>query len=531
MSDTTRHDAMNIDLEAGRLAFELGGEGVVRDDERRCGTQGVKLLCTRSGSAKNPRYRPYQCPENIRRILEDDPRLAGLWAYDEMAHRRVITRRPPWETSGGVVYPRPERDDDYAGLSCFINSEYNFLAHRDMADGVAMSARRHGVNALRDYLESRRGRWDGTPRVDTLLHDVLGVADDTDPEGRSYVATATLLWLRGAIHRALTDGPVKFDCILILSGPQGCGKSTFFARMAHQADWLCENLEDIGNDARCYEQASSRWIVCLDELVAMKKLRESTKLKSFISREFDSYRAPYARVMEVIPRHYVFCGTTNESEFLTDPTGARRFLVATCGAVEPTVDMWDSTFVDYVDQVWSEALARDEKMVTRDGRVELRLPDWAVEAQTRDNETRQMDDGSRGEFEAWLEWAYENDELVFPSRVIRETLDMTQQDLAHAPYKSRMMQEVSSLLSSSPDWEPAGRQRVVTHDRWGRVVDYGRQRVYRAVRRSSPVDEADEVAELRARREATLASRAVAFFDDDDDDVPLDVMGLPEMGV
>lgn len=488
MGTTSRTDVMNgttIDMEAARAAFEQAEEGVVLDDERRVGEAGVMLLCSRGGSAKAPRFKPRTCPENISRILEGDPRLSGLWAWDEMAHRRVITRQAPWEIRA-ATYPRPERDDDYASLACLINRDYGLGTDRALYPGVADAARKHEVNALRDYLESRRGAWDGTPRIDTMLHDVLGVADDTDDEGRSYVATATLLWLRGAIHRALDGGNVKFDCMLILAGPQGCGKTTFFSRLAHRPEWLCENLEDIGDDAACFEQTSDRWIVCLDELVAMRKLKESTKLKNYISREFDQYRAPYARVRETYSRHFVFCGTTNEDEFLTDPTGARRFLVATCGVTTPTISMWDDDFGAYIDQVWSEALARDEDIVRRDGRLELCLPEWAVEAQARDNEGRREDDGSRGMYEAFLAWAAEHGEMVSPARVIIESMDMRPQDLTRAPHKSRMLQEVAAILKASADWEPVGRA-VVAGEHWktGEAISYGRQRAYRPARRAA----------------------------------------------
>lgn len=510
-------EARGPDEKAGKDAAEKAEGIVVQDVDHRCGPDGVLLLCSVSGSGDRQRFRATQCPENISRILLYDKLVRGLWAYDEMSHRRIITRRPPWEKSSSAMYPRPERDDDYAALACLINRRYGLAVHRDLRDGVAMAARQVVVNPLRDYLESLRGSWDGTPRVATMLHDLLGVADDTDDTGRSYVATATLLWLRGAIHRAIDDGPTKMDLMLILAGPQGCGKSTFFSRLAHRPEWLVENLDDIGNEARCFEQTSGRWLVCLDELAAMRRQKDMNRLKTYISREWDDYRKPYARIMESFPRHYAFCGTTNEAEIFVDPTGARRFLVATCGVVEPSLSLWDDSIDAYIDQVWAEALELDRRIVEAEGRVELRLPAWAVEAQRRDNEERQQDDGTRGVYEDFIEWAWEHGETISASRVLMESLDWSLDDLARAPYKNKMLQEVSCILAASPNWESVGRASV-RGVRWhtGEQVNFGRQRAYRPVGREVLVAAAADSAE--AARAAAAATPAPLFERLPDDD-------------
>ena len=64
------------------------------------------------------------------------------------------------------------------------------------------------------------------PRLDTLLVDYLGAEDSP------YVRAVTRKTLAAAVARAMEPG-VKFDSMLILSGPQGLGKSTFFPFVGH----------------------------------------------------------------------------------------------------------------------------------------------------------------------------------------------------------------------------------------------------------------------------------------------------------
>ena len=88
-----------------------------------------------------------------------------------------------------------------------------------MTSRSALYALNHRVNLLRDYLITLQ--WDGVQRIDTLLTDYFG-AEDT-----IYAREAIRKCLVAAIARLFNPG-VKFDQMLILAGPQGIGKSTFF---------------------------------------------------------------------------------------------------------------------------------------------------------------------------------------------------------------------------------------------------------------------------------------------------------------
>src|SRR5688572_22748906 len=100
---------------------------------------------------------------------------------------------------------------------------------------VASEKRFHPV---RDYLEALK--WDGLPRIATLPHDVLRI-----PAAAPWHTLSRALvrrWLIAAVARAMQPG-CKVDTVLILCGPQGKKKSTFFAALG--AGWFTDSPVDM----------------------------------------------------------------------------------------------------------------------------------------------------------------------------------------------------------------------------------------------------------------------------------------------
>ena len=93
--------------------------------------------------------------------------------------------------------------------------------------------------------------------------------------------------------------------------------------------WYTDSLAGIGTK-EAYEGIQGFWLVELGELAAMKKT-EIEVTKNFISKQVDSYRAPYGRRVEDHKRQCVVFGTTNSAAFLRDDTGNRRFLASASG--------------------------------------------------------------------------------------------------------------------------------------------------------------------------------------------------------
>ena len=85
--------------------------------------------------------------------------------------------------------------------------------------------------------------------------------------------------------------------------------------------------------------------------MAATRKAEVEQIKQFISKQEDTYRAAYARRTQSHLRQCVFFGTTNDAEFLRDPTGARRFWPVTVAVTEVTPQALTE---DTVDQIWAE---------------------------------------------------------------------------------------------------------------------------------------------------------------------------------
>ena len=282
-----------------------------------------------------------QTIENTVLILRHDPKLAGVLALDEMELTVVARRCPPWrKLSGGVQWT--DRDD--AALRYYLERKYGLTGKDRIYDAVQVVAEENRFHPVKDYLASCS--WDEVPRLDTLLIDYLG-AEDTE-----YTRAVTRKTLVAAVARVYRPG-VKFDTMLTLRGGQGIGKSTLVSRLG--GDWFSDSFALTGGKSDS-EQLMGVWIMEVGELAGLKKA-EVEAIKQYLSKTSDRYRPAYARRVQDCPRQCVFFGSTNETQFLRDATGNRRFWVVDAPN-DPTSSVWEDLTPETVKQIWGEAVHR-----------------------------------------------------------------------------------------------------------------------------------------------------------------------------
>ena len=214
---------------------------------------------------------------NISAILRHDPNLQGI-VYNQFSNLLDVREALPWQQ----VKPGWS-DTDLACAKLYFEHCYDIWSPTKFKDALlAVTSAERLYHPVRDYLESLV--WDGVPRLDTLLIDYLG-ADDTP-----YVRAATRKTLTAGVARIYEPG-VKFDSILVLNGPQGIGKSTFFARLGKK--WYSDSLTIADmKDKTAPEKLQGYWLLEISELAGMKKMDVET-VKSFITRTDDKYRQSY----------------------------------------------------------------------------------------------------------------------------------------------------------------------------------------------------------------------------------------------
>lgn len=407
-----------------------------------------------------------QTIENVVIILENDPKLTGCLAYNEMEHNIVTLSSTPWNKAKG---PRQWVDADDAALRYYLERKYGISGKDRIFDAVNVVAQRRSFHPVREYLDSCT--WDGVPRVETLLVDYLG-AEDND-----YTRAVTRKTLAAAVARIFRPG-CKFDYMLTLRGKQGLGKSAIIAKLGGQ--WFSDTFTTMqGKDA--YEQVQGVWLMEVGELAGMRKAEAET-IKLYISKQRDRFRPAYGRRLQEFPRQCVFIGTTNESQFLRDTTGNRRFWVVDTPN-EPTRDLWEDLTPETVRLIWAEAVeiykTGETLYLPRDLEEKAREVQEAYEEENPkagliiDYLDRLLPEGwdtldiySRRQ---WLE----TDAVGTVKRRTVCTLEIWAEALNGNPDKldRYAAKEIRDIMATLPDWKHKGNARTTARP-------YGRQRYY-----------------------------------------------------
>lgn len=212
---------------------------------------------------------------------------------------------------GAIELKRDRLNTIYLRSRMFFNTKD---VNRDLIESIIWSENTPSYNPITEYIEKNSWR-KSTGNVQAIM---ATINSDT-PGGGKFL----LRWLLGII--AVYKGePVPY--VLSLVGPGGTGKTEWFRRLLPAAlqIYYGESRLDAGKDD---ELLMCQKLILMDDEMGGKSKQDAKRMNNLTSKSIFSLRAPYGRQNENFKRLALLCGTSNETDIITDRTGNRRILV------------------------------------------------------------------------------------------------------------------------------------------------------------------------------------------------------------
>lgn len=268
---------------------------------------------------------------NVAKIIRADFKDI-IWR--DVFYGKIFTK---WKT--GIE--RQWSDNDTNNLFIQVQHHYELgkLAKQHVQDAIEFVASMNEKNEPQEWLKSLS--WDGTKRIDTFFVDAMGASKD-----EYTFAVSKNFWI--ALVARIMQAGCKADEMVVLEGKQGTYKTTSLEIIGGK--WYGEVNSDISS--KDFDQClKGKILVEFGELANLKKA-DVEIIKRKLSTRIDEYRPSYGRYVEQHPRTCIFAGTTNDSEYLKDPTGNRRFWPM-------KIVRADTDYIkEYRDQFFAEAFSR-----------------------------------------------------------------------------------------------------------------------------------------------------------------------------
>lgn len=286
----------------------------------------------------------YNTAVNYKKVFQLDPLLKGAIRKNLLTGMTDIVKPLGWYRETATI-----TDVDIKYLVLYLEEKYGLSAEKKIEDAVKIIANENRYHPVCDFLNSLQ--WDGTERIRYCLHHFLG-SDLND-----YTYEALRLYLLGAIARAFKPG-CKFDSMLCLVGGQGAGKSSFFRLLAVRDDWFSDDLKKL-DDENVFRKMQGHWIIEMSEMLATANARGIEEIKSFLSRQKETYKVPYETHPADRLRQCVFGGSSNTMDFLPlDRSGNRRFMPVQVFPERAEIHILEDEAASraYIIQMWAEAM-------------------------------------------------------------------------------------------------------------------------------------------------------------------------------
>ena len=251
---------------------------------------------------------------NCRTVFCQDLLLRGAIRLNLLTDRIDIVRDLGWRRSTSAL-----TDTDVKYLLLYFEQNYGLTSEKKLMAALSIVANENCYHPIQDVLNSLV--WDGKPRIRSCLHHFLGTDES------NYVEEMLKHFLLGGIRRVFHPGS-KYEELLCLVGGQGAGKSTFFRFLAIQDEWFSDDLKKLDDD-KVFAKLQGHWIIEMSEMLATSNAKSIEEIRSFISRQKETYRTPYETQPKDRLRQCVFGGWNSQENRTPNMPG-----YATCACAD-----------------------------------------------------------------------------------------------------------------------------------------------------------------------------------------------------
>ena len=207
-----------------------------------------------------------------------------------------------------------------------VDNDIGIITSSDNLYSIIESSFSPRVNPIQEYFK-------GLPLVDVSSSSPFSLK--AIPELASCVVVRNsdkwlpylTKWLVAVVANAMDDRECRNHTSLVLTGDQGKFKTTFLNLLCPPA------LHGYSYTGKIYPQEKDtltyigqNLIVNIDDQLKALNKRDENELKNLITCPMVKYRMPYDKYVEEHPHLASFVASVNGNDFLTDPTGSRRFL-------------------------------------------------------------------------------------------------------------------------------------------------------------------------------------------------------------
>ena len=406
--------------------------------------EGLELSLTQKGTVR-------QTMSNCVKALQSDQRTKGMFRYN-MFTNKIEVLNAWWKRSSIAL-----SDVDIDNICLYLDDQYSLTTEKGITKAINVLAHQNEYHPVRELLDNLV--WDGEKRIKELFPRYLG-ADRSE-----YIEEATKLFMLGAINRVYKPG-AKFDLMICIVEPiQGGGKSSLARILAINDMWFTDDIRSL-DDKEISGKLQGHWIVEFSEMLATSNTKTVEAIKSFLSRTIDTYRTPYDRYTQDIPRQCVFIGTTNNTDFLpNDRTGNRRFIpiaINRKAAERHPLKDENETRV-FVLQCWAEAMD-----IYRKDDYKLMIPEWMQQELVKVQQEYAPEDPKVGIIQNWLDRC--NYTHVCTRMIFKEAFS---ENYFREP-AGWELREISQIMNNSIN----GWHKHPSSDRQLRFSKYGKQRAW-----------------------------------------------------